>query len=249
MRRKALLVGLLVAGIASASALAVGTAATGPSSSQAPYAIPSQDGVITKSILTVGDFVDGYRMVGIPDGLGANESRPGTFTLLANHELGQDGRHRPRSRRDRRVRVALGDRPEGLFRGRLGAVTRSPRVATWNTTTPAKHNAPAKGVALGRLCSAHLAPLSAYYDKKFRHRLQAAALPQSARSVGAEGPRVAHPEGGISWELPALGKFGGENAVANPADRPRHDRGRHRRPTPGPGVRLRGREEGDGQSR
>ncbi|MBA3347251.1 MAG: phytase, partial [Actinobacteria bacterium] len=43
--------------------------------------------MITKSILTVGDSVDGYRMVGIPDGLGAYESRPGTFTLLSNHEI------------------------------------------------------------------------------------------------------------------------------------------------------------------
>ena len=39
-------------------------AATGPSSSQSPYVVGSQSGVVTKSILTVGDAVGGYRMVG-----------------------------------------------------------------------------------------------------------------------------------------------------------------------------------------
>ena len=68
---------------------------TGPSSSQSPYLLPSQPGIVTKSILTVGDSVntkpDGvtpYRMVGIPDGLGAFDNGDGTFTVLMNHELG-----------------------------------------------------------------------------------------------------------------------------------------------------------------
>src|ERR1044071_2041938 len=67
---------------------------TGPSSSQSPYLVRSQPGVVTKAILTVGDSVnlkpDGvtsYRMVGIPDGLGAFDNGDGTFTLLMNHEI------------------------------------------------------------------------------------------------------------------------------------------------------------------
>jgi hypothetical protein len=81
---------LAAAGSASASP----GAATGPSSSQSPYVVRSEPGVVTKSILTVGDSVnlkpDGltpYRRVGIPDGLGAYDNGDGTFTLLANHEL------------------------------------------------------------------------------------------------------------------------------------------------------------------
>ena len=62
-------------------------AATGPSSSESPYVVGSQSGVVTKSILTVGDAVGGYRMVGIPDGLGAFDNGDGTFTVLMNHEL------------------------------------------------------------------------------------------------------------------------------------------------------------------
>src|SRR5882762_5031252 len=68
---------------------------TGPSSSQSPYLLPTIPWSATVSLLTVGDSVnykaDGvtpYRMVGIPDGLGAflNEDDE-TFTVLMNHEL------------------------------------------------------------------------------------------------------------------------------------------------------------------
>jgi len=43
----------------------------GPSTTTEPYLVPSIAGVRTVSILTVGDSIGGYRMVGIPDGLGA----------------------------------------------------------------------------------------------------------------------------------------------------------------------------------
>src|SRR5574341_1082150 len=67
---------------------------TGPSSSAAPYLASSAPGVEFTSLLTVGDSVnnkpngDPYRMVGIPDGLGAFDNGDGTFTVLMNHELG-----------------------------------------------------------------------------------------------------------------------------------------------------------------
>jgi hypothetical protein len=66
---------------------------TGPSSSASSYVARAVPGVVTKSILTVGDSVnakpDGtpYRFVGIPDGLGAFDNGNGTFTVLVNHEL------------------------------------------------------------------------------------------------------------------------------------------------------------------
>src|SRR5262245_40136096 len=68
---------------------------TGPSSSQSPYLLRSQPGVVTVSLMSVGDSVnlkpDGvtpYRMVGIPDGLGAYDNGDGTFTVVMNHEIG-----------------------------------------------------------------------------------------------------------------------------------------------------------------
>jgi hypothetical protein len=73
----------LVAGIALTA-----NSIQGPSSSEAPYLIRAMNGVVTKSILTVGDTIGHYRMAGIPDGLGAFDNGDGTFTLLMNHELG-----------------------------------------------------------------------------------------------------------------------------------------------------------------
>src|SRR6266508_1182278 len=87
---------VLLAGVASAAVATVAVAApggsTGPSSSQSPYLVRSQPGVALKSIVTVGDAVPRagggtYRMVGIPDGLGAFDNGDGTFTVLMNHEL------------------------------------------------------------------------------------------------------------------------------------------------------------------
>lgn len=60
---------------------------TGPSSSATPYLTSTNPNVQFTSIMTVGDAVSGYRMVGIPDGMGAYDNNDGTFTLLLNHEL------------------------------------------------------------------------------------------------------------------------------------------------------------------
>jgi len=62
---------------------------TGPSSSQSPFLIPTAPGVSTESLISVGDSAaNGYRLVGIPDGLGAFDNGDGTITLVVNHELG-----------------------------------------------------------------------------------------------------------------------------------------------------------------
>src|SRR5690349_12665694 len=61
---------------------------SGPSTTQSSYVLPSLPVVATESIVSVGDSINGYRMVGIPDGLGAFDNGDGTFTLLMNHELG-----------------------------------------------------------------------------------------------------------------------------------------------------------------
>ncbi|MHC2382917.1 calcium-binding protein [Bradyrhizobium liaoningense] len=60
---------------------------TGTSSSQTPHLLSSNSHVYTESLLTTGDSVNGYKMAGIPDGLGAFDNGDGTFTVLMNHEL------------------------------------------------------------------------------------------------------------------------------------------------------------------
>jgi hypothetical protein len=74
------------------SVTASAMADTGPSTATAPYVQPMIPGLKVKSILTTGGAVgaSGYRMGGIPDGLGAYDNGDRTFTLLMNHELGKD---------------------------------------------------------------------------------------------------------------------------------------------------------------
>ena len=61
---------------------------TGLSTLTTPYLQPLVADAQFTSILTVGDQVGGYKMVGIPDGAGAFDNNDGTFTMLLNHELG-----------------------------------------------------------------------------------------------------------------------------------------------------------------
>src|SRR5262249_55917040 len=62
------------------------------------YLLPLVDGVTTTPLLTVGDIIDRtgndaqqYRMVGIPDGLGAFADAAGNVQLFMNHELRNTG--------------------------------------------------------------------------------------------------------------------------------------------------------------
>ena len=73
--------------VACAGVLVSAYAFIGPSSSAPPYVLGADPTVITASILTTGDAVGGYRLAGIPDGLGAFDNYDGTFTLLVNHEI------------------------------------------------------------------------------------------------------------------------------------------------------------------
>ena len=58
-----------------------------PSTTTESYLLPTLSGVRTIPILTTGDTIRGYRMVGIPDGLCAFNSDFRNFTLIMNHEL------------------------------------------------------------------------------------------------------------------------------------------------------------------
>lgn len=49
--------------------------------------LPAYTGVSFTSIITANDSINGNKMSGIPDGLGAYDNGDGTFTLLMNHEF------------------------------------------------------------------------------------------------------------------------------------------------------------------
>ncbi len=199
----------------------------GPSSSQTSYLLPSgpmSGNVTATAILTVGDDGDPgagtYKMVGIPDGLGAIDNNPGTpgvgtFTVYMNHELTAGaGAVRAHGSVGSFVSTFTVDKATLAVTGGSDLIQ---QVSTWNTGL-GSYNAPAAGIPIGRLCSGDLAPVSAYFNSGSGLGTTSRIF-QSGEEIGAEGRQFAHmitgPQAGISYELPRLGKFSWENGVAN----------------------------------
>jgi hypothetical protein len=223
---------------ATVAAAAFAPAGQGPSSSESPYLVPVAPGVRLTSILTVGDTPTSdpnYRMVGIPDGLGAfsnprsrdeesgrdirgdddGEHAKGrrTFTLLSNHEIGPTlGRVRDHGATGAFVSKWTIDAKT------LEVVDGQDLIQSIRTNPDGDDvwNPEAKGIALGRLCSADLPLPSALYNERsgrgYRGRIFF-----SGEEVGTEGRAFAHVLDGTSWELPHLGNMGYENILLNPA--------------------------------
>jgi hypothetical protein len=194
---------------------------TGVSSSQAPYIVPTIANATYTSILTVGDMANNYRMVGIPDGLGAFDNNNGTFTLLMNHELGNTSG------------IVRAHGSTGAFvskwiinKSDLSVVSGSDLIRTiklWNPLTASyityNGNFPTSAAALARFCSGDLPAPTAYYNP-LTGKGTTARIYMNGEENGNEGRGFAHivtgTEAGTSYELPSLGKFSWENAVANP---------------------------------
>jgi hypothetical protein len=202
---------------------------TGPSSSATPYVVNVPRNVDITSLLTVGDSVNDkpvseesdlvtpYRMVGIPDGLGAFDNYDGTFTVLMNHELletsgimrqhgfaGAFVSHWIIRKSDLRV-LHGGDQIKQLL--------------TWDGDSQSFVPASQETGAIARLCSADLALPSAFYNGKSGNGYTGRIF-MDGEEVADEGRAFAHivtgPGAGISYELPSLGKFSWENAIASP---------------------------------
>jgi serralysin len=197
---------------------------TGPSTTQTPYVVATDTGVWFTSILSAGDQVglkDGpanagqpWRMVGIPDGLGAFDNGDGTITVLLNHELGATSG------------VVRDHGATGAFVSKLIIDKASLEVQQADDLSQqvflydrASDSYVETITQFGRLCSADLPPISAFYDA-------ATGLGSTERiflngeEVGNEGRAFAHvvtgAEAGDSYELPALGRMSWENSLANP---------------------------------
>ncbi len=169
-------------------------------------------------LLNVGDSIGekNYRMVGIPDGLGALDNGDGTLSIYMNHEIGKDqGKSRRHFGRGGFVshwtldittlKITAG---EDLIQ----------QVKIWLPEMQKHITSPA--YSFNRLCSADLPPISALYDvnssKGFNGRLFMNG--EEDREGGRAFAHVVSGEQkGISYELPYLGKFAWENAVANPS--------------------------------
>jgi hypothetical protein len=195
-------------------------ASGGVTSSQRPYLVPVQPDVKIKAILTTGDSpnlkpdgVTPYRMVGLPDGLGAYDNDDGTFTLLSNHELGTATAGIARAHGGKGAFVSKWTIRKSDFAVLKGEDLMK-QVSVWNATAAA-YDAPAAGVAFGRFCSADLPAPSALYDSAsglgFDGRLFF-----DGEETGNEGRPMAHGLDGTSYEIPRLGNMSYENIVPNP---------------------------------
>jgi hypothetical protein len=180
----------------------------GPSTKYTPYYIPKLTGVKLTSILTVGEGPNGYRMVGIPDGMGAHRNAQGGLELLMNHEIKAD---------------------EGIVRahGFTGAFvskwTIDPKTLEVTAGSdliqkilPGNHGTG----PFGRFCSADLAPSNTFYNSKsgLGTRVNFFLTGEEVDVIGrAVGTIVTGPLAGTAAILPALGKMSYENVVAHPS--------------------------------
>jgi hypothetical protein len=187
--------------------------------SNAPQLVPVAAGVKLKTLITVGDSVnikpDGvtpYRLVGLPDGLGAYDNNDGTFSLLVNHEISSGGAVRAHGANGAfvsRWKVRKGDLKV------LNGEDLIQTVARWDVATSSYLPPATGGPAFSRFCSADLPALSAYYDAASGLGFNG-QLFMNGEESGNEGKVWAHGLDGATWELPRLGKASWENVVANP---------------------------------
>lgn len=193
------------------------TTAIGPSTSTAPYLAPSIAGAKVVSILTVGDAVGGYRMVGLPDGLGAFASGRNEFTVLMNHELGgTDGVVRKHGAVGSFVSRWSIDAKTLAVRKGEDFTPSAGKVYLWDIAA-AKYRAAAPGEALWqRHCSADLAAPGAYFWRGLGTN-ERIYLNGEEVADGRGWARVATGQyAGEAWQLPRFGRLAYENAIASP---------------------------------
>lgn len=194
---------------------------TGPSTSRTPYLVPAQPGARFTSILTATETVGSYKMCGTPDGLGAFDNNDGTFTVVMNHEFGNTaGATRAHGSVGAFVSKWVVNKSD------LSVVSGSDLIRNiniWNPLTSSyityNSSFPGTAAAINRFCSADMPEVSAFYNaatgKGTTNRIF-----MNGEEAGTEGRAFAHivtgSAAGTSYELPALGKFSWENALANP---------------------------------
>lgn len=136
-------------------------AAQGVSSSQDAYLQAVAPGVEFTAVLTTGDAVGGYRMAGLPDGLGAYDNGDNTFTVLMNHEFGAGS-----------GAASHGTLGAGSFisewvinKTTLQVVSGGDLIKNvygWDAATQQSSTVASLGVSFNRFCSADLAQSTAF---------------------------------------------------------------------------------------
>lgn len=203
----------LLAALASAGS-AFAQIPTSPTSSQTSYVTPTAFGWSSVPVLTVGDTIGGYSMVGIPDGLGAYSSGS-NVTILMNHELGVGiGNTRAHGSSGGFVSEWTLDKNTLAITAGKDLIQSPSNVFTWNGSAYT-----AGTTTFARLCSADLPGLSAFYNSSSNLGYNGRIF-MNGEETGAEGRAFGFvatgADAGKAYQLPDLGRFSWENSVANP---------------------------------
>jgi hypothetical protein len=205
---------LVLAGVTPASADKPGIEEPlGPSTSTPPYVVPVAPGVRTSSLLTVGDSIGGYRMVGVPDGLGAYRVDGARLTLLMNHELNdQTGIVRRHGQIGAFVSEWSIDRKS--FEVTAGRDLINPGVQYWDYGAGAYSLAPSGsfGAAFDRFCSNTLTDAGQLFNETTGRGYEG-RLFFPGEENGNIGRGFALTTDGTIAQLPRLGLFSYENTL------------------------------------
>lgn len=216
----------LVSGVAIAATLAVTVAGSGlAATSVKPYVEPVGGDYRVRALFSVDDTVpllggaagEQYRMVGIPDGLGAHSNRDGTSTVFMNHELGFTAVSEP---------VVGGPKNRGAIVSQwILDVDGDPvagrraydRIYAENMLlgpAPLVGNEAQMPRQFARFCSGFLAGPANGFDRRIYLTNEESGGADSFDGRG--GQSVAIFDGGLHT-LPKLGRFNKENTVVQPA--------------------------------
>jgi len=208
-------------------AVAADGARKGPSTTKKPYVLPVAEGVETTSLLTVGDkpASNGYRMVGIPDGLGAFRSGR-NFEVFMNHELGpMVGIERRHGQKGAFVSNMTIDRR--TLEVKTGRDLINPGTKFWDYPTQTYTSTASTGAlnprnpgdtfaaqtpAFARFCSATLTALGQLYSRN-TNRGYVGRIFFGNEEAGNEGRAFGITEDGDAQQLPRLGLFSWENTI------------------------------------
>jgi muconolactone delta-isomerase len=217
-------------GTAFAAALAVTLAVAGSglaATSVKPYVEPVGGEYQVKALFSVDDKVpllggapgQQYRMVGIPDGLGAHPNRDGTGTLFMNHELGFTALSEP---------VVGGPKNRGAIVSQwtldqdgdpVAGKRAYDRIYAGNTLlgpAPVVGNEAQMPRQFARFCSGFLAGPANGFDRPIYLTNEESSSPDTFDGMG--GLSVAIFDGELHT-LPKLARYAKENTVVQPGQR------------------------------
>jgi hypothetical protein len=215
----------LIGAAFAALALTVAMAGSGlAATSVKPYVEPVGSEYAIKALFSVDDKVpllggapgQQYRMVGIPDGLGAHANGDGTSTLFMNHELGFTALSEP---------VVGGPKNRGAIVSQWTLDADGDPVAGRRAydqiyaenrllgPAPVVGNEAQMPRQLARFCSGFLAGPATGFDRPIYLTNEEASSPDTFDGQG--GLSVAIFDGGLHT-LPKLGRYAKENTVVQP---------------------------------